>query len=50
MFIWQIKKYIGTIKKALKVEILKLNEDDTFSEEGSVMSALEVFQTIITLE
>jgi hypothetical protein len=40
----------NTSNLPLKVEILKLNEDDTFSEEGSIMSALEVFQTIITLE
>jgi hypothetical protein len=44
------KMIYNTSNLPLKVEILKLNEDDTFSEEGSIMSALEVFQTIITLE
>lgn len=44
------KMIYSTSNLPLKVEILKLNEDDTFSEEGSVMSALEVFQTVITLE
>jgi hypothetical protein len=44
-------KYIyNTTNLPLKVEILKLNEDDTFSEEGTIISALEVFQTVITLE
>jgi len=44
------KMIYTTSNLPLKVEILKLNEDDSFSEEGSVMSALEVFQTIVTLE
>jgi len=44
------KMIYSTSNLPLKVEILKINEDDTFSEEGSVMSALEVFQTVVTIE
>jgi hypothetical protein len=40
----------STSNLPLKVEILKINEDDTFSEEGSIISALEVFQTVVTIE
>jgi hypothetical protein len=44
-------KYVyNTSNLPLKVEILKVNEDDSFSEEGTIISALEVFQTVITLE
>jgi hypothetical protein len=44
------KMVYSTSNLPLKVEILKINEDDTFSEEGSIISALEVFQTVITIE
>jgi hypothetical protein len=44
------KMIYSTSNLPLKVEILKINEDDTFSEEGSVLSALEVFQTVVTIE
>lgn len=44
------KMIYSTSNLPLKVEILKLNEDDTFSEEGSIISALEVFQTVVTIE
>lgn len=34
----------------LTVEVLKLKESDTFSPEGTVISAMELYQTIIILE
>ena len=44
------KMIYTTSNLPLKVEILKINEEDTFSEEGSILSALEVFQTVVTIE
>jgi len=44
------KMIYSTSNLPLKVEILKINENDTFSEEGSIISALEVFQTVVTIE
>ncbi len=44
------KMIYTTSNLPLKVEILKINEEDSFSEEGSIISALEVFQTVITIE
>ena len=34
----------------VKIEILKFRDDDHFSDEGTIWSALEVFSTIIVLE
>jgi hypothetical protein len=34
----------------LKIEILKLKETDTFAERGTVTSALELYQTVLTIE
>ena len=34
----------------IKVEILKLKEDDHYSDEGSVWAALETFATVVTFQ
>jgi hypothetical protein len=44
------KMIYTTSNLPLKVEILKINDEDSFSEEGSIISALEVFQTVVTIE
>lgn len=34
----------------LKIEILKMKPEDVFSERGTVTSALELYQTVVTIE
>jgi hypothetical protein len=34
----------------LTVELLKMKDSDSFSDSGTVLSALELFQTILILE
>jgi len=34
----------------LKIEILKMKQDDVFSSKGTVTSALELYQTVVTIE
>lgn len=34
----------------LKIEILKIKPEDVFSERGTVTSALELYQTVVTIE
>jgi len=34
----------------IKIEVLKLKEDDSFARKGTVSSALELYQTVLTIE
>jgi len=34
----------------IKIEVLKLKEDDNFARKGTVSSALELYQTVLTIE
>jgi hypothetical protein len=34
----------------LKIEVLKIKPEDVFSERGTVTSALELYQTVVTIE
>jgi hypothetical protein len=34
----------------VKIEVLKLKEDDSFARKGTVSSALELYQTVLTIE
>lgn len=34
----------------VKIEVLKLKEDDNFARKGTVSSALELYQTVLTIE
>ena len=33
----------------LKIEVLKLKNDDSFANKGTVMSALELYQTVLSI-
>uniref|UniRef100_A0A6C0HEA9 Uncharacterized protein n=1 Tax=viral metagenome TaxID=1070528 RepID=A0A6C0HEA9_9ZZZZ len=34
----------------IRIEVLKLKEDDSFARKGTVSSALELYQTVLTIE
>jgi len=34
----------------IRIEVLKLKEDDNFARKGTVSSALELYQTVLTIE